>query len=123
MTAAENRQIARFKIQSANTLATALKYRLDSVKALSRGRADPGHIFEQAALISSINQHGDREFVGIEVPGKLLVRVEDVGGETGQRIGIGVKRFEPQTVGEKVAQCRMLEEGAVGSVLPRNRPG
>ena len=108
-------QIARLKIQSANTFAAALEYRLDSVKALSRGRADPGYIFEQAALISGINQHGDREFVGIEVPGKLLGRVEDVGGQTGQWIGVGVKSFEPEAVGEKVAQCRMLEQGAVGS--------
>ena len=60
MAAAENLQIARFKIQSANTLATALEYGLDSFKALSRGRADCGHIFEQTALIGSINQRRGR---------------------------------------------------------------
>jgi hypothetical protein len=48
---------------------------LDVIETLRICGANPGHVFEQATILSRINQYSHCEFVGIEVPGKLLARI------------------------------------------------
>ena len=66
--------------------------------------ADVRRVLEESSVVGLIDEHGDRELVGVKVPRELLARVQDVGRQPRERIGITEELRNLETVSQEAGQ-------------------
>ena len=120
VSAPEDLQVAGPEVQRVHPLTITREDPGDAVEPFVVGAADAWVVLELAALVGLLYEHGDGEIVGVEVPGEELTRVEDVGRQAGQRIGIAVQFGDLETVSEEPGEFRGSEHRVGGAArLPR----
>lgn len=113
--AEEELQIAGFELQGANRSEVSVEHTVHGIVALVVGRSKPRRILEFATSLSWLQQHGDREFIGVEVPIELLARRLHVDDHVRDRVVVDEELIFPETSRQELHQRRPVIQ------LPRCR--
>ena len=86
--------------------------------------ADVRAVLEDAAVLGLLGEHADGELVGVEVPGVLHPRLDDVEHQPGQRVRQLVQLVQLEAAGDELLEegvgVEPADDGVRGDEVPRD---